>query len=68
MFFTSKKKKKQEDLNQTVCKYRRWWQNQTEGSPVSRSFKAKKKSPESRIKAGETRKVLDDSFVYYEEN
>jgi hypothetical protein len=68
VFFTSKKKKKQEDLNQTLSKYRRWWQNQTEESPLSRSFKANKKSSESPIKAREARKVLDDSFVYYEGN
>lgn len=29
MFLKSKKKKKPEDLNQRVCKYQRWWQDQT---------------------------------------
>lgn len=68
MFSKSKKKKRQEDLNQRVCKYQRWWQDQTGESSFSRSSKADNKSPESRLKAGETQRVLDDSFVYYEGN
>ena len=68
MFLKSKKKKKPEDLNQRVCKYQRWWQDQTGESSFSRSFKADKKSPKSRLNPGEAHKVLDDSFVYYEGN
>jgi hypothetical protein len=68
MFSKNKRKKRQEDLNQRVCKYQRWWQDQTGDPSFSRSCKADKKSSESRLKPGETQRVLDDSFVYYEGN
>lgn len=69
MFFKNRKKKCQEDLNQKVCKYQRWWQDQTEESPPSRSnFKKNKKSPRSDLKREKDQKILDDSFVYFEGN
>lgn len=69
MFFKNKKKKYQENLNQKVCKYQRWWRDQTEEFPLTQSnVKKNKKSAGSRLKAGEEQKTLDDSFVYYEEN
>ncbi|KPL05270.1 MAG: hypothetical protein AMJ73_01545 [candidate division Zixibacteria bacterium SM1_73] len=69
MFFKNKKRKYKEDLNQKVSRYQRWWQDQTEESSQSKSnFKKNKKSSGSCLKAGEERKALDDSFVYYEGN
>jgi hypothetical protein len=68
VLFKNKKKNKQPDLNQRVSKYQRWWQDQTGEFSLSRSLKTDKKSPDSRLKAGETQKILDDSFVYYEGN
>ncbi|MCK4384942.1 MAG: hypothetical protein KAW52_01635 [candidate division Zixibacteria bacterium] len=69
MFFKNKKKKDQEDLNQKVSKYQKWWQDQTEKLPLSQSkLRKNKKSPVSRLKSGEEQKVLDDTFIYYEEN
>lgn len=68
MLFKNKKKKEQPDLNQRVSKYQRWWQDQTSGFSLSRSVKAAKRSPGSRLKAEEPQKVWDDSFVYYEGN
>ena len=67
MFFKTKKKKYQQDLNQKVSKYQKWWQDQTEELPFGRSNVKKTKSfPGSRVKAGGEQKTLDDSFVYYE--
>lgn len=69
MFFKNKKKKDQEDLNQKVSKYQKWWQDQTEELSFSRSnSKKNKKSSGSCLKAIPQRKSSDDSFVYYEEN
>lgn len=67
MFFKNKKKKYQQDLNQKVSKYQKWWQDQTEKLPFSRSnVKRNKKAPGSCLKAREEQKAVDDSFVYYE--
>jgi hypothetical protein len=67
VFFKNKRKKYQQDLNQKVSKYQKWWQDQTEEFPVSRSdFKKNKKSQRAHLKAGKEQKALDDSFVYYE--
>ncbi|MFQ6033184.1 MAG: hypothetical protein ACE5K2_09720 [Candidatus Zixiibacteriota bacterium] len=69
IFFKNKKKKYQEDLNQKVCRYRRWWQDQNEECSSPRpSAKKNKKSLKSGLKVGEGQKVWDDSFVYYEGN
>jgi hypothetical protein len=69
MFFKNKKKKDQEDLNQKVSTYRRWWQDQTGELPGSRSnSKENKKSSGSCPKVTRQRKSSDDSFVYYEGN
>jgi hypothetical protein len=67
VFFKNKRKKYQQDLNKKVSEYQKWWQDQTEKFPISRSnFKKNEKSPRSRLRAGEKQKALDDSFVYYE--
>jgi hypothetical protein len=69
MFFKNKREKHQEDLNQKVSKYQKWWQDQTEEPSLSRSnLKKNRKSPESHQKAGQKQKAWDDSFVYYEGN
>lgn len=69
MFFKNKKKKDQEDLNQKVSTYQKWWQDQTEELSVSRSnSKKNKKSSGSCPRATRQRKSSDDSFVYYERN
>ena len=67
MFFKNKKKKYQQDLNQKVSKYQKWWQDRTEELPFSGSnFKKNKKSPGSPLKGGDEKKAWDDSFIYYE--
>jgi len=69
MFFKNKKRKDQEDLNQKVSTYQKWWQDQTEELPISRSCSKKnKKSSGACLKATRQRKSSDDSFVYYEGN
>jgi len=67
VFFKNKKKKYQQDLNQKVSKYQKWWQDRTEELSFNGSdFKKNKNSPGSPLKGGNEKKALDDSFVYYE--
>jgi hypothetical protein len=69
MFFKNRKKKDQEDLNQKVSTYQKWWQDQTEELSVSPSnSKKNRKSSGSDLKATRQRKSSDDSFVYHEGN
>lgn len=69
MFFKNRKKEKQEDLNQKVSKYQKWWQDQTEEHSFGgSSSKKNKKSPGSGVKAAEKQRPSDGSFVYYEGN
>jgi len=67
VFFKNKKKKYQQDLNQKVSKYQKWWQDGTgELSFSGSNFKTKKDSLRSPLRGGKEKKALDDSFVYYE--
>jgi len=59
MFFKTKNRKKNEDLNRKVERYRRWWQDQSGELPFDGSNSSKKNQPKS--------KPFDSSFVYYEE-
>jgi hypothetical protein len=69
MFFKNKRGKHQEDLNQKVSKYQKWWQDQTEELSLGRStHRRNRKSPESQLKTGQKQKTWDDSFVYHEGN
>jgi hypothetical protein len=61
MFFKNKKKNSEEDLNQKVCKYQRWWQDQTEEAPLRGS-----NSKKDKLKGGKEQKSWDDSFVFHE--
>lgn len=69
LFKNKKRKHRKEDLNQKVCKYQRWWQDQTEEfGPTGSNLKKGKNPQKSHLEAKERQKLLDDSFVYYEEN
>jgi len=59
MFFKTRNKKRGEDLNRKVEKFRRWWQDQTQDFSFEGSNSSKKNKPQ--------RRSFDSSFVYYEE-
>jgi len=59
VFFKTRNKKRDEDLNRKVEKYRRWWQDQ----PQDFSFEPSKSSEKNKRK----HKPFDSSFVYYDE-
>lgn len=69
MFFKNKRKNCEEDLNQKVTKYQKWWQDQTEELSLGGSGSKKNKNlSESRLKKAQGHRSSDDSFVYYEGN
>ncbi|MCK4403938.1 MAG: hypothetical protein KAW02_02495 [candidate division Zixibacteria bacterium] len=59
MFFKTRDKKRGEDLNRKVEKFRSWWQDQTQDTCLERSSRSSKTKPNKR--------PFDSSFVYYEE-
>lgn len=59
MFFKTRNKKRGEDLDRKVEKFRRWWQDQTQDISSDRSNRSKENKPNKR--------PFDSSFVYYEE-
>jgi hypothetical protein len=59
MFFKTRNRKRGEDLNRKVEKYRRWWQDQPSESSLDGSEPSEKGKPKQR--------PLDSSFVYHEE-
>ncbi len=60
MFFKNRNKKRGEDLNQKVEKFRRWWHDQTQDLSYEKSNRSKKSHSNT--------KPFDSSFVYYEES
>jgi len=59
MFFKTRNKKRGEDLNRKVEKFRRWWQDETQDFSPARSNPSEENKPNKR--------PFDSSFVYYEE-
>ncbi|KPL01221.1 MAG: hypothetical protein AMJ91_00785 [candidate division Zixibacteria bacterium SM23_73_3] len=59
MFFKSRNKKRGEDLNRKVEKFRRWWQDEPQNLSLERSNRSKGNKSTTRS--------FDSSFVYYEE-
>jgi hypothetical protein len=59
VFFKTRNKKRGEDLNRKVERYKRWWQDRTQGF----SFEPSNPSEKNKHK----QKPFDSSFVYYDE-